>query len=88
MREGEEFRWSTSFGQTADVHERVESYFKARRISIDRGSITGRAALEVTLSMSRMSSPTRTTRGVRRNASAVTVRQSECRCSGSKPLLA
>ena len=46
MREGEEFRWSTSFGQTADVHERVESYFKSRRISIDRGSITGRAALE------------------------------------------
>ena len=46
MREGEEFRWSTSFGQTADVHERVEAYFKARRISIDRGSITGRAALE------------------------------------------
>ena len=46
MREGEEFRWSTSFGQTADVHERVEAYFKSRRISIDRGSITGRAALE------------------------------------------
>ena len=46
LREGEGFRWAASFGQAADVHERVEAYFKARRIPIDRGSITGRAALE------------------------------------------
>jgi two-component system, NtrC family, sensor kinase len=46
QREGEGFRWAASFGQAADVHERVEAYFKSRRISMDRGSITGRAALE------------------------------------------
>ena len=45
-REGDLFRWVASFGLATDVHARIKDYFEARRAPMDRGSITGRAALE------------------------------------------
>ena len=49
LREGDVFRWGASFGQASEVHERVKAYFKAHPLQMDRGSITGRAALEARL---------------------------------------
>ena len=46
QREGEFFRWVTSFGHAAEVRVRLRDYFKPLRVPVDRGSITGRAALE------------------------------------------
>jgi GAF domain-containing protein len=46
QREGESFRWVTSFGHAADVHARLRDYFKPLKVPVDRGSITGRVALE------------------------------------------
>src|SRR5262247_4024175 len=46
QREGESFRWVTSFGHAAEVHARLRDYFKPLKVPVDRGSITGRAALE------------------------------------------
>src|SRR5215475_11597231 len=46
QREGEFFRWVTSFGHAAEVHARLRDYFKPLKVPLDRGSITGRAALE------------------------------------------
>ena len=45
-REGDLFRWVASFGLATDVHAQIKDYFEARRAPMDRGSITGRAALE------------------------------------------
>src|SRR5262245_22411872 len=46
QREGESFRWITSFGHAAEVRARLRDYFKPLKVPVDRGSITGRAALE------------------------------------------
>ncbi|MGZ5127765.1 MAG: GAF domain-containing protein, partial [Burkholderiales bacterium] len=46
QREGEIFRWVASYGHATDVHARIKNYFKTRPVPVDRGSITGRAALE------------------------------------------
>jgi GAF domain-containing protein len=46
QREGDVFRWVTSFGHATDVAARLRDYFKPLRVPVDRGSITGRAALE------------------------------------------
>src|SRR6266540_1030816 len=46
QREGEFFRWVTSFGHAAEVRARLRDYFKTLKVPMDRGSITGRAALE------------------------------------------
>ncbi|MFO1097846.1 MAG: GAF domain-containing protein [Xanthobacteraceae bacterium] len=46
QREGEYFRWVAGFGNEADVHARIKDYFATRKTPVDRGSVTGRAALE------------------------------------------
>src|SRR5262252_5227480 len=46
QREGESFRWVTSFGHAAEVHAGLRDYFEPLKVPVDRGSITGRAALE------------------------------------------
>jgi GAF domain-containing protein len=46
QREGESFRWVTSFGHAAEVRARLRDYFKPLKVPVDRGSITGRTALE------------------------------------------
>jgi GAF domain-containing protein len=46
QREGESFRWVTSFGHAVEVRARLRDYFKPLKVPVDRGSITGRAALE------------------------------------------
>jgi two-component system, NtrC family, sensor kinase len=46
QREGEFFRWVTSFGHATDVRAQLRDYFKPRNVPVDRGSITGRAAME------------------------------------------
>src|SRR5215472_1771445 len=46
QREGETFRWVTSFGHAAEVRARLRDYFKPLKVPVDRGSITGRVALE------------------------------------------
>jgi two-component system NtrC family sensor kinase len=46
QREGEFFRWVTSFGHATDVRAQLRDYFKPRKVPVDRGSITGRAAMD------------------------------------------
>ncbi|MFL5196511.1 MAG: GAF domain-containing protein, partial [Microvirga sp.] len=46
LRDGNFFRWAASFGHGTEVHERIKAYFKPLEVPVDRGSITGRAALE------------------------------------------
>ena len=46
QREGEFFHWVASFGHATDVHARIRDYFMNRDVPVDRGSVTGRAALE------------------------------------------
>jgi len=46
QRDGEIFRWVASFGHALEVHARIRDYFKHRPVPVDRGSITGRVALE------------------------------------------
>ena len=46
LREGAIYRWAASFGHATEVHARIRDYFKGRPVPADRGSITGRAALE------------------------------------------
>ena len=46
QREGDLFRWVASFGHGTDVHARIRDYFKNRQAPMERGSVTGRAALE------------------------------------------
>jgi GAF domain-containing protein len=46
QRDGEIFRWVASYGHATEVHGLLRNYFKDREVPVDRGSITGRAALE------------------------------------------
>jgi signal transduction histidine kinase len=46
QRDGEFFRWVAGFGHATDVHARIRDYFKPLQVPMDRGSVTGRAALE------------------------------------------
>ena len=46
QRDGEFFHWVASFGYATDVHARIKDYFKTRPVPLDRGSVSGRAALE------------------------------------------
>jgi GAF domain-containing protein len=46
QRDGEIFRWVASYGHATEVHAQLRNYFKDREVPVDRGSITGRAALE------------------------------------------
>jgi GAF domain-containing protein len=46
QREDKIFRWVASFGHRTDVHARIRDYFKPLQVPVDRGSVTGRTALE------------------------------------------
>ena len=46
QRAGHAFRWAAGFGHSTDVLARLKSFFADREVLADRGSITGRAALE------------------------------------------
>lgn len=46
LREGDILRWAASFGHATEVHARIREYFMPRDVPMDRGSITGRSALE------------------------------------------
>jgi GAF domain-containing protein len=46
QRDGEFFHWVTSFGHATAVRAQLRDYFKARKVPVDRGSITGRTAME------------------------------------------
>ena len=46
QREGECFRWVAGYGYATDVHGRIRDYFVNRDVPADRGSVTGRVALE------------------------------------------
>jgi GAF domain-containing protein len=45
-REGEFYRFAASYGLATDEHARIRDYFKPLQVPVDRGSVTGRAALE------------------------------------------
>jgi GAF domain-containing protein len=45
-REGQLLHWVASFGYASDAHERLRDFFQTREVFVDRGSVTGRAALE------------------------------------------
>ena len=46
QREGDIFKWVASFGHATEVHARIREYFKDLPVPVDRGSVTGRTALE------------------------------------------
>jgi GAF domain-containing protein len=46
QRHGDVFRLAAIYGHAADVHGRLKEYFQGREVPVDRGSVTGRAALE------------------------------------------
>jgi PAS domain S-box-containing protein len=46
QREGEFFRWVASYGHATEVHARIREYFRNLPVPVNRGSVTGRAALE------------------------------------------
>ena len=46
QREGECFRWVAGYGHATDVHAQIRGYFMNRDVPVDRGSVTGRTALE------------------------------------------
>jgi two-component system, NtrC family, sensor kinase len=46
QREGECFRWVAGYGHATDVHAQIRDYFMNRDVPVDRGSVTGRTALE------------------------------------------
>ena len=46
QREGDRLAWLTSFGHAADLHARINDFFTASPLPIDRGSLSGRAFLE------------------------------------------
>jgi signal transduction histidine kinase len=46
LRKDEIFEYAASFGHATQVHTRIGNYFKGRQVAVDRGSITGRVALE------------------------------------------
>jgi GAF domain-containing protein/CheY-like chemotaxis protein len=45
-REGEMYRFAASYGFAVDEHARINEFFKKHEIRADRGSVTGRTALE------------------------------------------
>jgi PAS domain S-box-containing protein len=49
QREGEFFHWVASYGHMTDVHARIREYFRTRPVPVDRGSVTGRVALEASV---------------------------------------
>jgi signal transduction histidine kinase/CheY-like chemotaxis protein len=46
QREGEFFRWVAGYGHATDEHARIRDYFMPLQVPVDRGSVTGRTALE------------------------------------------
>jgi len=46
QRDGDVFRLAAIFGHAVDVHGRLKEYFQGREVPANRGSVTGRAALE------------------------------------------
>ncbi len=45
-REGERLYWVANFGHRTDVHQQLIEFFRTKKVLVDRGSVTGRAALE------------------------------------------
>jgi GAF domain-containing protein len=45
-RKGEYFSWVAGYGNATDIHARIKDYFLNHPVAVDRGSVTGRAALE------------------------------------------
>src|SRR5262245_18186257 len=45
-RKGEYFSWVAGYGNATDIHARIKDYFLGHPVPVDRGSVTGRAALE------------------------------------------
>jgi GAF domain-containing protein len=48
-RDGDILRYRASYGHTAEVHERIENYFKPLQVPVERGNVVGRAASEATV---------------------------------------
>ena len=48
QREGDDFIFSASHGNSAEIHAQIRAFFKDLPVPIDRGSVTGRAAMEGT----------------------------------------
>ena len=46
QREDEDFIFSASHGNSAEIHAQIREFFKDLPVPIDRGSVTGRAAME------------------------------------------
>jgi GAF domain-containing protein len=46
QRDGDGFRLAAIYGHAVDVHGRLKEYFQGREVPANRGSVTGRAALE------------------------------------------
>jgi signal transduction histidine kinase len=45
-REGEFYRFAASYGYATEEHERIKDFLKSRKVTAERGSVTGRTALE------------------------------------------
>jgi GAF domain-containing protein/DNA-binding response OmpR family regulator len=45
-RDGEVYRFAASYGFAADEHARISEFFKKHEVKAERGSVTGRTALE------------------------------------------
>ena len=45
-RDGELFHWVAGYGHVAEVHARLREYFEPLDVPVNRGSVTGRAALD------------------------------------------
>src|SRR5215475_3830890 len=46
QRKGECFHWVAGYGHATEVHAQIGEYFRNRQVPADRGSVTGRTALE------------------------------------------
>ena len=46
QRDGDDFIFSASHGNSAEIHAQIRAFFKDLPVPIDRGSVTGRAAME------------------------------------------
>jgi len=46
QRERDVFRWAAGFGHSTDVYARIKGLFADRKVMLDRGSVTGRVALD------------------------------------------
>jgi GAF domain-containing protein len=45
-REGEIFRWAAGFGHSSSDYERLKAYMQTQQVSLGRGTVVGRTALE------------------------------------------